>query len=238
MSVFEETTETNQSAVEALVGEGKKFKTLEDLAKGKLESDKYIEELTAKVTSLEASTAEQDHAKSLLEKIEEMGKAQESTPPAQQVESNKEDATLSSEDELKRLVAEELERKSKETIAERNRAAADAAMRAKFGDKAQEQLKSVASNMGLSVEFLKSTAETSPDAFAKLVGLDAVKTNTSSAPVTETRSEGMSTTTGTKDWAYYTKMRKENPTAYRSPAIQAEIIAELEKQGSSAFYNK
>jgi len=37
--------QTSKTSLEELVGEGKKFKTVEDLAKGKLEADSFIAQL-------------------------------------------------------------------------------------------------------------------------------------------------------------------------------------------------
>ena len=62
----EQQTQTNDSFVTQLVGEGKKFKDYEALAKGKLEADRHIGEITKTLDELRAELAKQDYAKALL----------------------------------------------------------------------------------------------------------------------------------------------------------------------------
>jgi hypothetical protein len=46
------TSTTNVNPLEALVGEGKKFKTAEDLARGKLEADNFVKQLQTELATL------------------------------------------------------------------------------------------------------------------------------------------------------------------------------------------
>jgi hypothetical protein len=85
--VFESPTkgeETPVTQVSDLVGEDKKFKTVEDLAKGKLEADSYIEQLKEenriareKLGELEGSKSKDETVSELLRAVREHQKEQQ-----------------------------------------------------------------------------------------------------------------------------------------------------------------
>ena len=74
MTVFDEATgtpkeETQTSELADLVGEGKKFATVEDLAKGKQESDRFIEQLQGELSGLREDLGKRMTSEQVLEEI-------------------------------------------------------------------------------------------------------------------------------------------------------------------------
>ena len=167
-------TKTTPPAVDPLkelVGEGKKFKTVEDLAKGKLESDNFITQLQTEQAALRKQLAELDEKakesitlKAVLEKLEQAKK-----PPS-------DDKTVTTpvnqNEDFDTKIAQYEQTKSRKT----NRELANQSLVEKFnGDaaKASEFVASKAKELGLTKEVMADMAERSPSAFAQLLGLDS-----------------------------------------------------------------
>lgn len=227
MSLFETDDSNNQSVIEQLVGEGKKFKDTEALARGKMEADTYIETLKKELAAKEAELAKQNHAAELLEELRR-SKAKEPTPDDDDGVPQNRDNTKSDKGDVdfKALVKEVLSEQDTEQRVAKNVALVNETLTKMWGDKAQDQLKAKAAELGVSMDFLKSTAGTSADAFFRLIGekakVDALKFESSSV-----RTESLPSS-GEKTWEYYQKLRKENPQLYRSNKIQQEIIENWE----------
>lgn len=227
MSLFETDDSNNQSVIEQLVGEGKKFKDAEALARGKMEADTYIETLKKELAAKEAELAKQNHAAELLEELRR-SKAKEHTPDDDDGAPQNRDNTKSDKGDVdfKALVKEVLSEQDTEQRVAKNVALVNETLTKMWGDKAQDQLKAKAAELGVSMDFLKSTAGTSADAFFRLIGekakVDGLKFESSSV-----RTESLPSS-GEKTWEYYQKLRKENPQLYRSNKIQQEIIENWE----------
>ena len=76
---FAQTQEPNYLA--ELVGEGKKFKTVDDLAKGKWNSDSMIETLKAEIATLKAQANSGANVDTLLAEIRKINGNKEGTDP-------------------------------------------------------------------------------------------------------------------------------------------------------------
>jgi len=73
VSAFEEPT--SPSVLGDLVGEGRKFNDVEALAKGKLEADRFIEQMKQENASLKADLEKQAYKLGVTTKMEEMASA-------------------------------------------------------------------------------------------------------------------------------------------------------------------
>lgn len=229
--VFTDNTDNQTNVVESLVGEGKKFADFESLARGKIEADNYIEELKAKLTQAESSKATEDRLQELIERLDKQG-ASGTTPPADDVVTTNAGTTPPSEDDLKKLVNETLtEQKLRET-AESNVRRANEVLSTKYGDKANEVLREKAKGLNVSVDFLKSTAAQSPDAFFRLIGETVQSTGFEQTSVRTTEP----TQSQSRDWNYYKELRKKDPNLYYSAKTQNQILADREAMGMK-FYN-
>ena len=219
------------SIFEELVGEGRKFKTPEDLAKGKKESDEFITKLQAEQAELREELSKRLTSEEVLAKIQEANNSAQ----AQQGENT----TPLSEDKVQELVRQTLESTRTGETKSSNLARADKALVEKFGDKAGEWLVKKAGELGVSPSFLQSVAETSPNAFFNTVGLSdtntTVKPLTTGSVNTETLShiQGNAPKQGTK--AFYDNLRKDNPKQYWSPQVQNQIMKSAKELGA-AFY--
>lgn len=229
-------TPVQPDAIKDLVGEGKKFKTVEDLAKGKLESDAFIEQLKTEQAALRKQLEELDKKakegatlKELMDKLAKPNSNGESgTPPAL------------NQDEMKKLVLNTVEQREKELARVTNRAQANDTLLQKFsGDaaKASAYLDARAKDLGLSKEALGELSETSPSAFAQLLGLQLQ--GNQSRVTTDLKSVNteafVPSTTGTKDANYYLDLKKKDRKVFWSPSVQQELFKYGKDYGPEAL---
>lgn len=228
--------QTNESFVTQLVGEGKKFKDLEALAKGKLEADRHIGEITKTLDELRAELAKQDYAKSLLETMNKGSETRaEQPPPTTPSPSNTENTTQSASD-IESLVEKVITEKEKNRTVTQNITVVGEEMERQFGDKAGQILKSKSQELGMSLDRLKEIAAESPTAFFQLIGVSAQKKATmNTAPQSSVRSETFNSNLQDRDFEYYQKLRKENRSLYYSPKIQNMMLQDRERLGGR-FY--
>lgn len=162
-----------RSLVAELVGEGKKFSTIEDLAKGKLESDQFIEQLQnenrlarQQLEELEAKKAKEASVSELINAVKNANKTAEA-------EGNQ----PISEESLSKMVREIMQGEHEAQTRATNRARAQKAVLEKVNgnvEAAKSYLAESAKSLNMSVSDLESLSETSPSAFLKLV--DSVPT--------------------------------------------------------------
>lgn len=226
---FSTTPETADPLAD-LVGEGKKFKTAADLAKGKLEADTFIEQLKTEMAGLREELGKKvDNEKVLQELRDEIKQIKEKATTAKSTEVTPQAVSA---DTLKSLIATSITEHEAARSEASNLVAANNALIKHFGslEKAQRAVQDRAAELGLQISDLKTTAAKSPTAFLKLVGVEV-----KSMPTQRDVSSSVNTTTlttnagggplkeGTKE--YFDDIRAKNPKLYWTPKIQNAIFA-------------
>lgn len=205
-----------------LVGEGKKFKTVADLEKGKLESDTFITQLQGELSQLREDLSQRASIEEALEQLKNTSQSPEDTTrPAVDA------------DQLAKLVAEQVNQLDKAKTQSVNVQTTSDKLASVYGDKAGEILTLKAAELGVSVDFLKSTAETSPQAFFNLIGMNEtvqVHTSPTTSGTVNTQALLSNGSSNGKDWAYYETMRRDNPKQYHS-AGNAQEMFQAQKDG-------
>jgi len=233
-------TQTKESFVDHLVGDGKKFKDIEALAKGKLEADRHIGEITKTLDELRAELAKQDYAKNLLEQMSKGSETGAEQPtPVTTSSSNTENTTPSASD-FEALVEKVITAKEKSKTASQNISVVGEEMQKQYGDKTADILKAKSLELNMSLDRLKEIAAESPTAFFQLIGVKKMgeKTSTSTGVTTQStiRSENFNSYSQDRTFEYYQKLRKENRSLYYSPKIQNTMLQDRERLGDR-FYN-
>lgn len=208
-----------------LVGPDKKFKTIEDLAKGKTESDRFVDYLQMQIKELKEETGKRVSAEEVAAQVKELLRQQspsEVTPPALD------------ETRLAEVVRQQLDSAKKEDVVKSNVQTVHNTMVARFGDmtKATEYLQAKSSELGMSIPELESLASRSPNAFYKLVGVDVQQqqSNPHSATMQQNSMNPqmvLNTQVSLED--HYVEMRAKDPKRYFSPEVQQEryrLVAE------------
>lgn len=215
--------------VDALVGEGKKFKTVDDLAKAKAESDNYIEQLKAENATARAAALKADTAQAELDTLREEIKALRSNANRETASKETTSPPLTA-DSIKALVTETLTQAERNRTSQQNIEAANAAMVAHYGsvDKATAAVQAKAQELGLSISDLKDTAAKSPTAFKKIVLGDAAPASASPLDTSGNlrapeKALGNAPTPGSKE--EFEALRKTSPKQYWKPEVQARLHA-------------
>lgn len=208
---------TDAQLFTALVGEGQKYKTPEELAKAYTNADQFIETLKEENRKLREQAAS---AKTIDEVLERMSKQnvapEDDTPPVAGI----------TPDVVQQLVEKTLEGREAAKSKMDNLLKADSLMKEKFGEKAAEVFKQRASTPE-KAKILMELAATDPVDFVNMFGgqvtLPANNMDTGSMNTTSVASNGgdRSKVAGTKEWA--AKVRKEDPKTYWSQDFQYKL---------------
>lgn len=209
--------------VAELVGEGKKFKTVEALAASVQYKDEFIETLKKEKQAL-IDKEIQVKASQTFEDLLNNNPVVQSTPTSSGL----------TPEQITKLLDERIQGNENKKLTEANKNIAGDAVIRHLGDstKAKEFVANKAIELGLSGEYLATIAATSPTAFLNLVGISG---NTNSAPnrvITNSVNTGIENLGsgikyGTKE--YFDNLYKtEGKTQYFSSAVQNEIYKQAQ----------
>lgn len=239
MAIFDETPNTAQpnAALETLVGEGKKYKTVEDLALGRINADNHIATLEQELAELRSKSSAQGTIEELIRSAQLARQAE--TPHSPQPKPA--DTPPTKETNVDDLAARIREITRQDREAERtaaNLAQVRDRMVQVFGDdtKAAEMVRAKAAELGVSPTFLQEVAAKSPKAFFDQMRLDDAPKN-AGAPRNEVNPVALGVTVQAKPGthAWYQELKKSNLSRYRSPEIQLQMFKDRAAKGE-AFY--
>ncbi len=216
---------------DALVGEGKKYRDANELAKGYDNAERHLMELR------------RDNAQ-MREELELL-KANTNNRPNTDEGNRQPDPVVPTPDiapkdekEFRNRLREEMENFDQEKRALNNMEAAARRIADHFGDpaKANEAVRRRAEELGVSVDWLRDSAARSPEAFYATMGLN----NPASPRMTPTpRSDvrfDRQDMRGEKKYSDYQELRRTDKRKYFSPEVQREMQEQAKKLGP-AFFN-
>ena len=221
---------------ETLVGEGKKFKTDEDLARGKLEADNHILRLEAEAKEMREELNRRLAAEEILKQIEERHKAalesgSRETPSSDERPNN----PGVSKDEIEKFVQSQLQERETLNTHKSNLATVKDQLVRKYGADYKTKVREKLNQLSLGEDFANGLAATQPKAFLELVGVNSTSPNQEgSLPKNTVRLGG--DTNNNRDYAFYQKFRRENPSEYFSTKVQMQMHKDASEQGD-AFYS-
>ena len=229
MALFEEVTSIEEVTVDALVGEGKKFKTVDDLAKGKAESDRVIMAREQELAELREELKKRETVEDIIQRVTKppvQSPMQVSEPQPVPVTSG-----ITDEDLVQRIREVTSEATRAEKIAQNTEEVAIRLVEVFGSEEAANHAITVkARELGVSVEFLQSTAIQSPKAFYAQIGLDALTPTPQSSP----RTTGSILTEALENnhrgpkpgtYSYYQEILKtKGSTAYFDPKVQNQLM--------------
>jgi hypothetical protein len=206
----DKTGDQTTSALEELVGDGKKFANNELLAEGKRQADNHIATLEAENAALKEKSGSEEGKATIADLIEAMKATKEPN-------TNEGDKPMSDEDFQDR-VRDIISGVSEGATRTTNRALGNKLVLDKVGgdtEVAKAYVAERATALGITPDALGELSETSPSAFAKLMEVDASKASagTGSLPGINTQTELQPNVVlevdGHKTKAHYDALRKE-----------------------------
>jgi hypothetical protein len=220
--VFDTPTTENpsQDVLSELVGEGKKFADVNELAKGKQEADNFIEQIQAENKTIREALAKLESQSDQTSKIEELIESVRSSKAPQVTEESNHPL---SEDDLSNKIKEIMQGESRQATAAENRSRSNSLVLGKVNgdvEAAKTYVAERAKQLGMSAKDLGELSERSPNAFAKLIDVDP---STASRSTSQLPSSGQVDTSvsrpmeveGHKTKAYYDHLKQEmGPTKY------------------------
>lgn len=252
MSVFTESSDQSDTPVDQSQDQtsdwvtkvaqekGEKFRDPNELAKGYAHAQDHIANLTRQIEEMREDLGKQDYMKEVLDRIGTQ-KAQPSGEEGQPKTSSTNDEGHKPEvsvDQIKELITQTLTEQEAKNTADQNLRETDRQLEQAFGTEAKAKVQERAAQLGMSNERMKQLAEESPSAFMALMGEAPRKETNHTSRSQVNTAGGFDQASNRKDWNYYQKLRRENAKLYYSPRVQNEMLAEREKQGESAFYNR
>ena len=240
MSLF--TEQPDDSQVDYLEEMKKKFVNAEGeidvvaLAKGKYYADKHNADIERELQELR----EDFNSRITLEKVMAEIKAVKTQTPSNEV-TNPHEQQRESGDSAKYVTPEQLkallEQEKQKLVQESNVKQVVETLKNKFGKDYTAKLEEVASKFDYTKEELGALAADKPARLLKLVdelGGSKPQEQLFGAPQSSRRTVAPGTT-GTKNYAYFQKLRKDNPSQYHSLATVREMHDMAEKMGED-FY--
>lgn len=223
---------------EELVGDGKKFKSPQELAKGKAESDIYIKTLEQRADALRDDylklKQEADTAARLQTLIDQMSKKEDdhtnNNPSLDDVNDRRFDPA-----EIDNIVTrklQDLEAQRRETT---NWNQVQNKLQEAYGDKAASVLKQQVSQLGLPGDYADNLAKTSPDAFYRVFGLDQQR-QTEDLGLPPRSQNTFTPATNKRNWEYYENMRRTDPVKYHDPKTSVQMHRDVIDIGEAKFY--
>lgn len=226
----------------ALVGEGKPFKTVEDLAKSKIEADRFIDTLKGENAGMrkmleQASTSTKTNE--LLQNL--MAKLEQASNDGSGDGNQPGDKTLTRED-IVNMVRGQVAEEHMQAQRLSNRMKANAEVAKHFsGDEAKAKafVTAKGKELGLSGKDLQRMAEETPLALLAVLGVGQRTTPSGSSPLppgggSNPPANGGEDTT-VRNYAYYKELRKKLGHRYYQPHIQQQLIKDRKALGDNFF---
>lgn len=163
-----------------LVGDGKKYQSVEDALKSVPHAQKHIQTLESELAAAREELAKRRTTEELLDEIKS-GIQPQVTPAGTEFD----------QDKLMQLVDQTLEVKERQRQAKTNASQVAAKFTEKFGNQAETVYKSIAAENGLTEQQLNSLAASSPNAVLKLAGLTEVKITPVSKPSSSVNTQAL-----------------------------------------------
>lgn len=203
-----------------LVGDDKKFKTPQDLARAKAESDAFIKQVLNEKRQLEEDLKTRTNMQDFLDQMKSATKKPNDEVPPPNPAINP--PVVKSDEDYEKLIERKMAEREAENIRKRNLIDVQEKLRQVYGSDYANHVKAKAADLGIPIEWLNDAAAKSPKAFFELVGIRPQQEQLRSPPQ-GINTTGLGSTKTVKNWAYYNQMRKSDPTQYHSKQIQAEM---------------
>lgn len=232
--VFDETV----SVRDQLVGEGKKYKDEEALARSRVEADSFIERLQRENALLRGEIQQRETMEDLVKRLTPPKASKDTEDEAIPPTPGSANTDNLTPDKVRELLSQELATRTEQDRRNNNARAVRQELVNRYGPNWQTQLKAKQEELEVSEEFLTELAQTQPKTFFRLLG-EAPKNEQSFTPPASVidSAKTRSTPGNIKNKAYYDKiLREQGLSVYMSPRIQNEMQANARKLGDQ-FYS-
>ncbi len=247
MSAENSPTDDDVNPFEALVGEGRKYKTPEELAKSVAHKDEFIEQLKRELKETRELAAKNRTIEDLMEAVNKSRPNRSNNDDNDYDESgvnrNSENEQVNQKpvntDEIVASVVKALETKNTLEQQKRNLLAVQSALVKKYGQSYVSELNRLGEDRGLTPDILDKLAKDSPERFFKAIGISTSEATSNPnlfvPPAGQTRSVEGANKTGERNNKFYQNLKAKNPGAYWSAATQLQLHRDAVALGDRFF---
>ena len=215
---------------EALVGEGKKFKSDEDVARSAWEKDNvFIPKILDENKQLRKELQERANLEQLVNQLKNQSASnQQPTGGGERQDENpghnNSNATAApSKEEIAALVKSVVTEEKTQDARTRNIESCVSALKDLYGESYQSSVRARAKELNLTDDYLDNLAATSPKALLALLAPSQSKIDVRAPRSSVLSSPSSTRQSGGKDWAYYQDLRRKDPSRFYSAEVQLEI---------------
>lgn len=246
LSVYEP-IDPAKNYLEELVGPGKKFASVEELAKGKAESDLHIARVEREKKEIKKDLDrlwDENNTRARLEEVlDRLSKTNMSASNDGEllVDANATSTPAINPEQIEEIVASKLADVMSRQEKVKNLQSVKDKLQERFGSNYRNVLKDQANKLGLTDEHVANLAQTSPAALFSMLKLDEAPQNVQQyTPPRNVRSFAPNVNAGKKTMSYYNDLRETNPKMYWDPRTQMErhnAAQEAVKKGDNSFFD-
>lgn len=222
-----------------LVGEGRKFRDNQALARGKYEADmlvdlkiKQYDDLMKDYTKLREDYNARAKLEELIDQMQPKPASSDFTPPAKEVVQQ----PTMDPNQIKNLVVEEIQKTELTRRQTENANEVKAKLIERYGNNYASTVKSQLEDLGISQDLFNSLAANNPKLLYRSLGLDApVQPQMFEAPPRTNQNTGAFIPKGAekRTWSWYQDLKRTNPNLYATSKIQSQMIQDYQAQGST-----
>ena len=212
------------TALDALVAAkgNESFRDPEVAAKSLLTANEHITSLERQLTEMRSDLSNRMSAEKALEAVN--AKAEEIAAQVTRVATPEVEPTTGLDPEkVEAIVSAALEKSDTEKTHRDNANRINLKLQELYGDQAVAKVQERANELGMTVDQMVQTAKATPDAFMAMLNPPS---NPETNAISHTQVNSASTAfsnTSERNYAFYDKIRKENPVAYFSPKTQKQM---------------
>lgn len=225
----------SKNYLEELVGEGKKFRSNEDLARGKWEADATVDILKKKLDQMREDYQRVDNeykaSASLREHIDQLMSrphaSNENTPV-----NDEQQKPAFDPNQVKELISESIHQHELTKKQEENFGSVEKKLRETYGPNYKDHLKTAVEDLGLEASFVNDLARNQPRVLLRTLGIEGQGNRENFQAPPQSLTHGFAPKGKEKrTWAWYQKMKKDNPTLYNSKQTNAQMIKDALELG-------
>lgn len=228
----EETKSILDQVVEAKGNE--KFKDPEVLAKSVLAADDHIKNLERQLKEMREDLSNRMTAEEALKALD--AKAEELASRSFHREETPQETTTTgvNPEQVEAIVTEALQKRTQEETQRANLELVNRQLAEVYGVEAVNGVKNRALELGMAPDRFVDLAKENPNAFMALMGQPMPKsTNNVTSSEVNTADKSFNNTNQERNFAFYEKIRKENPKQYYDPKFQKQMHRDINRLGDS-----
>lgn len=215
-----------------LVGEGKKYSDNKALARSRIEADRHInlieqqnKEYRDDLLKLRDELKARENLQSLIDQLDRKSKTE-----GQATSSSPTDVPSIKPEEVETLVDRRISERESRKVQDDNFNTVKAKLVERYGDRYQDVLSKQVSELGLSD--IDAMARTQPKLLIKALGLDATPSTDSFSAPPATSQRFAPTGQPIRDWDWYEKLRKDDPSSYYSAKMTRQMNEDYQNLGA------